>query len=142
MTHAQHLLLRADVARQEILRAGAGRPLVVAATPLAAGERLLTGLRALPDVELILTPADDAVGRLASGTVDAAAVDGVTAPNGPLGVTEPGVLTRCLVSEVRLLVLLPADHPLATLGRLDLESIRDARWIDAPDLRCDPGRIP
>ncbi|EXG81224.1 LysR family transcriptional regulator [Cryptosporangium arvum] len=140
LTHAQHLLLRADVARQEILRRNAHRPATIAVTPLAAGDRLLGALGLVDLVEVVLGSADEAVSRLAAGTVDAAAVDGVTAPNGPLGVTEPGVLTRALIAETRLEVLLTADHPLATAGGVDLDSVRDARWIDAPDLRCDvPG---
>ncbi|MFG1926026.1 LysR substrate-binding domain-containing protein [Cryptosporangium sp. NPDC048952] len=57
--------------------------------------------------------------------------------------TEPGVLTRALVAETRLEVLLPRDHPLSTAGGVDLDSVRDARWIDAPDLRCwVPGATP
>ncbi|WP_344653484.1 LysR family transcriptional regulator [Cryptosporangium japonicum] len=140
MTHAQHLLLRADVARQEILRQNEHRPVTVAATPLAAGDHLIDALGAVDLVELVLAPADEAVSRLATGTADAAAVDGVTAPNGPLALTEPGVLTRALIAETRLEVLLTADHPLADADGLDLDSMRDARWIDAPDLRCDvPG---
>jgi hypothetical protein len=46
------------------------------------------------------------------------------------------------VAEVGLEVLLPAGHPLAGCAGLDLATLRDARWIDAPHLRCDPSVVP
>jgi DNA-binding transcriptional LysR family regulator len=142
--HARHILLRVDVARRELARrSGPARPLAVAVTPLALGPRLLAVLRAVPAVDrLEVEAAGDALRLLAGGRVDVAVVDGVTAPNGPLPLTEPGVLARHPVAEVGLEVLLPAGHPLAGCAGLDLATLRDAHWIDAPHLRCDPSVVP
>jgi DNA-binding transcriptional LysR family regulator len=142
--HARHILLRVDVARRELAtRAGATRPLAIAVTPLALDARLVGALRAVPAVDrLDVEAADEALRLLAAGEVDAAVVDGVTAPNGPLPLTEPGVLARHPVTEVGLEVLLPVGHPLAGCAGLDLSTLRDAHWLDAPHLRCDPSVVP
>jgi DNA-binding transcriptional LysR family regulator len=142
--HARHILLRVDVARRELARrSGAPRPLAVAVTPLALGARLVGALRGVPAVDrLDVVPPDEAIRLLAAGRVDAAVIDGVTAPNGPLPATEPGVLARHPVTEVPLEVLLPIGHPLVAGAGLDLATLRDAHWIDAPELRCDPSVVP
>jgi len=141
--HARHLLTRLDVARSEV---GAERPdhgpLRVAATPLAVHDGLLRALAGVDVVELDVRDAADVLRRLAAGDVDAAVVDGVTAPNGPLLGPEPGLFARHLVAERGLEVLLPAGHPLAGVPGLDLDALRDARWLDAPRLRCDPSVVP
>jgi DNA-binding transcriptional LysR family regulator len=80
--------------------------------------------------------------HLAAGNADAALVDGITTANQPFTANEPGVLTRRLVSEQPLVALLPAAHPLAGCSEVDLAMLRDARWINAPHLRCDPSVIP
>ena len=141
--HARHILARVDVARGEVAATGrAAEPLRLAATPLAVGEALVRAIAGQDVVELDVVDGAEAVRLLAAGSVDAALLDGVTAPNGPLLGTEPGLFARHLVREVALEVLLPADHPLAGAGGVDLDVLRDARWLDAPHLRCDPSVVP
>ncbi len=147
--HARHILLRLDVARTEIVAPDPSPAvLTVAVTPTAFTDQvaaLLHRARAQApalSVHLRTLPEDDCVRRVADGRADAALVDGITTTNQPFGATEPGVLARHLVGEQPLLVLLPADHPLAACADLDLAGLRDARWIDAPHLRCDPSAIP
>lgn len=140
--HARHLLLRADVARSELAaRPVAPHRVIVAATPLAATTPLLDTLDRVVAV-LDVVEAGEALRRVAQGQADVAAVDGVTAPNGPIAAVEPGVLRRYRVAEVPLEVLLPAGHPLAGAPGVDLDALRDAHWLDAPALRCDPSLVP
>jgi DNA-binding transcriptional LysR family regulator len=148
-THARHILLSLDVARTEIaVPDPSPATLTVAVTPTAFTDRVATLLlrtRAqapATGVHVRTLPEDECVRQVADGRADAAMVDGITTTNQPFGVTEPGVLARHLVDEQPLLVLLPTDHPLAGCADLDLAGLGDARWIDAPHLRCDPGAIP
>lgn len=143
--HARQILLRVDVARTELgPRHAAPQRFRVVATPLAIGPRVTAGLAALrrhdpkAAVELAVTTPDDALARVAAGTADAALVDGVTTPNTPLEAAEPGTLTRRPVVEEPLVLLIPADHPLAGRTAVTLDTLRDALWVDAPRLRCTP----
>jgi DNA-binding transcriptional LysR family regulator len=143
--HARHILLRVDVARTELgPRHAPPQRFRVVATPLAIGPRVAAGLARLraadprSAVDLAVTSADDALGRVADGTADAALVDGVTTPNAPLEAAEPGTLARRLVAEEPVVVLVPADHPLARRTGVALDTLRDALWVDAPRLRCGP----
>lgn len=147
--HARHILLRLDVARTEIAAPDPSPAvLTVAVTPTAFTDgvaALLHRARAqapATSVQVRTLPEDECVRQVADGRADAAMVDGITTTNQPFGATEPGVVARHLIVEQPLLVLLPADHPLAGCADLDLAGLRDARWIDAPYLRCDPSAIP
>jgi molybdate transport repressor ModE-like protein len=147
--HARHILLRLDVARAEIAVSDPSpAPLAVAVTPTAFTDRvaaLLHRARAqapTTSVQVRTLAEDECVRQVADGRADAAVVDGITTTNQPFGATEPGVLARHLIDEQPLLVLLPTDHPLAGCANLDLAALRDARWIHAPHLRCDPSAIP
>jgi DNA-binding transcriptional LysR family regulator len=147
--HARQILLRVDVARTELgPRHAPPHRFRLAVTPLALGPRVAAGLAQLrvddgrATVELDVRLADDAVPLVADGSVDAALIDGVTTPNAPLEAAEPGTLTRRLVAEEPLVVLLPRDHPLAGVGTLALDAVRDALWVDAPRLRCGPDAVP
>lgn len=156
--HARHLLLRLDVARTE-LTAHTDEPveLTVAVTPTGftgrIAELLARARSGRPGsagpggtgpvvIRLQQVPPDEALRRLAAGAAEAAVLDGVTTANQPIAAAEPGVLARHLVAEQPLRVLLPAGHPLAGSAGLDLASLRDAHWVDAPLLRCDPGAVP
>ena len=148
-THARHILLRLDVARTELVdREPDPAVLVLAVTPTAVTDdvaallRRVRGLRPATSVHLQVMDEQACVRQLAGGSADAAVVDGVTTVNQPFTASEPGVLTRRLVSEQPVLVLLPAAHPLAGCTAIDLAVLRDARWINAPHLRCDPGVVP
>lgn len=146
--HARHILLRVDVARSELASASVAERIRLAVTPLSVSApliRSLGGIRAdggSPTLDLDVVARDEALARLASGDADAAVVDGVTAPNGPLAATEPGLLHRQLVAELPMEVLLPAGHPLAGAGGVDLVMLRDALWLDAPLLPGDPSSVP
>lgn len=147
--HARHILLRLDVARTELVDRGTvPAVLVLAVTPTAVTDDVAALLRRVHSlcpgtcVDVQVTDEQECLRRLAGGRADAAVVDGVTTTNQPFTATEPGVLTRRLVSERPMLVLFPAAHPLARCTDLDLAVLRDAHWINAPHLRCDPGVIP
>lgn len=147
--HARHILLRLDVARTELVeRQSAPAALTLAVTPTAVTDdvaallRRVRGLRRAASLTVQVMDEQACVRELAGGGVDAAVVDGVTTANQPFTTTEPGVLARRLVSEQPILVLLPTEHPLAPCAEVDLAMVRDARWIDAPHLRCDPSVVP
>ncbi len=136
--HAQHVLLRLDVARSELGHLGAEpSELRVAACPLASPALLAAALRdvraAQPSVRIAVRTleAAAAVAQLASGLVDAALVDGVVGPSEPLHLSDPGLLVPSAVSEGPLLVALPTAHPLARRSRIDLDVLVDAPWVSA-----------
>ncbi len=145
-SHARHVLLRLDVARTELAaQAPAPDRLTVAVTPTGFTgpvADLLARLSGTAVIRLLPLPAADCLRQLAAGDAEAAVLDGITTANQPIAAAEPGVLARHLVAEQPLRVLLPAGHPLAGSAGLDLASLRDARWVDAPLLRCDPAAVP
>ncbi|RJL23060.1 LysR family transcriptional regulator [Bailinhaonella thermotolerans] len=157
LDHAGPILLRLAAARTDLARLVRTPPerLLVAASPGAFGTAAARALavaaaanpRARTGVRLLAREA--VAGQVAAGEVDAGLVSGVAAPTDPL----PGVggVEARRVSEDPLAVLLPAGHPLATRPGLDLTTLADARWIDAPacpaplaDLRAaaGPGAFP
>ena len=147
--HARHILLRLDVARTELVdREPDPATLVLAVTPTAVTDDVAAllqrfrGLRPATLLDVRVMDEQECVRHLAGGGADVALVDGVTTVNQPFTATEPGVLVRRLVSEQPILALLPVAHPLAGCADVDLAVLRDARWINAPHLRCDPGIVP
>jgi hypothetical protein len=137
------------VARTELIdRDPVPAVLILAVTPTAFTDEVaallqrVRGQNSTITVNVQVLDEQECVRRLAAGTIDAAVVDGVTTANQPFTATEPGVLARRLVSEQPMLVLLPAGHPLAGCAQVDLAALSDARWVNAPHLRCDPGVIP
>ena len=148
-THARHILLRLDVARTELVdREPDPAVLLLVLTPTAVTDDVIAllqrvrGLRPATSLNVQVMDEQECLRHLAGGSADAAVVDGITTVNQPFTATEPGVLTRRLVSEQPILALLPAAHPLAGCAEVDLAMLRDARWINAPHLRCDPGIAP
>jgi len=137
--HAARILLRVDAARTEMLQlAREAAPLRVGVAPLAAPRLLATAIRALrieqPALRVVvrtLGPAA-AAAAVAEGRVDAALVDGITAPDSPLALVDAGVLASTFLLESPLAVVLPADHPLARRSHLDLEVLDDAPWVLHP----------
>jgi DNA-binding transcriptional LysR family regulator len=147
--HARHILLRLDVARTELVdRETTSASITLAVTPTAVTDDVaallqrVVRLRPATCVHVQVMDEQACARQLAGGSADAAVVDGITTANQPFTATEPGVLTRRLVSEQPIVILLPAAHPLAPCTEVDLAMLRDARWIDAPHLRCDPDAIP
>jgi len=144
--HAEHILLRVDTARSEIAAIPeATRPVRLAASPGAVVRPLLAALRSASPglaVELEVTAIPDALRQLAEGAADGAVIDGITVPSAPVRASEPGLFLHRLLAELPLEVLMPEDHPLAGLAGVDLDTIAQARWIDAPNLACDPSSIP
>ncbi len=144
--HADQILLRVDTARSEIAAIPeTTRPVRLAASPGAVVRPLLAALRsASPGValELEVMAIPDALRLLAEGAADGAVIDGITVPSAPVRASEPGLFLHRLLAELPLEVLLPGDHPLAGLPGVDLDTIAQARWIDAPNLACDPSSIP
>jgi DNA-binding transcriptional LysR family regulator len=139
--HATRILLRVDVATSEIGQlADDTLDLVVVAGPLGAGPALAAGLRrfrtAVPSAQLTVRIAAtaEAVAELAAGRADVALIDGAGASTTPLTTFDAGLFVSTLVAESALAVVLPADHPLASRSRLDLDVMTDAPWIDAPEL--------
>ncbi|MFN8121292.1 MAG: LysR family transcriptional regulator [Thermoleophilia bacterium] len=144
--HAEQILLRVDTARTEMARVrDRDRTVRVAAAPGAVLRPLLAALRAsAPEATIEVAPAaiPDALRLLGDGGADGAVIDGITVPAAPVRVAEPGLFRHRLVAELPLDVLMPAGHPLAGLGGVDLATVADARWIDAPNLPCGPAAIP
>jgi DNA-binding transcriptional LysR family regulator len=143
--HAARIVLRVDVARTELTH-GSVEPVHVrvAASPLAAPTRLAAALRAMraaapaTAVTVEAVGPDDAVHLLAGGRVDLAVVDGVVAPDSPLALVEAGMFTATMLDQEPLAVAVAADHPLARRGAIDLDTVVDAPWIDAPMLTGTP----
>lgn len=139
--HAARVLLRLDVARSELgYLADEPREVRVAVCPLAAPALLATALRDLrarnPSVQVIVRSVDarSALAEVASGTVDAALVDGVAAPNEPLHLADAGLLSSTAMAEAPLAVALASGHPLQTRQSIDLDMLADAPWVVAPAL--------
>jgi DNA-binding transcriptional LysR family regulator len=137
--HAARVLLRVDVARSELGAIDASdTELRIAACPLAAPALLSAALRRLrmnrPSLRVTVGSenASTSVTRLAEGSVDLALVEGITAPDNPLLLTEAGLFSSTALVEEPLVVVLPADHPLAGRASLDLGTLSDAPWIVAP----------
>ena len=146
--HANHVLLRLDVARSELARTRRGpSELPLATSPLASPQLLATCLRRLratrPELSLAVRSLGPtaAVEAVASGEVDAALVDGVSGPNEPLHLAEPGLLATAWFAEAPVVVALCADHPLARLRRLDLDALADAPWVAVPGLPAAGARV-
>ncbi len=146
--HATRILMRVDVARSELASLDSGGPaLRVSACPLAVPSHLAAALRlmrrASPSTRISLRSdtADAAVGALAAGEVDVALVDGITAPDNPLALSEPGLLMATGLVEEALLVALPATHPMAGRRWIDLAMLADSPWVATTNLQ-PPGEEP
>ncbi|MFD5323289.1 LysR family transcriptional regulator [Streptomyces sp. NPDC127092] len=163
LEHAGSLLLRLDAARADLARFAAPprETLTLAAAPLALHPWILDALPAT-GVTVRTLPRDEVPAAVATGAADLGLVDGLTAPSDPLRLPDVAPLTARPVAEEQLVVVLPADHPLAAratrathaggddldipgrglpdralpdraLPGLDLADLVDARWLDAPD---------
>ena len=139
--HAARIVLRLDVARSELAHVATDPVLLrVAASPLASPRLLAGALRDVradaPGLQVTVTAvrADQAVVHVADGRADLALVDGVTAPDNPLALADAGLLRAVWIDQEPLAVVLPTDHPLARRGQVDLATVVDAPWIDAPML--------
>jgi DNA-binding transcriptional LysR family regulator len=137
--HAARILLRLDVARSELsnLR-DEPHGVRIAVCPLAAPKLLAVALRQVrsndPRLRVTVRSLDprSAVAEVASGAVDAALVDGITAPNEPLHLADAGLLSSAAMAETGVAVALATDHPLRNRASIDLEVLVDAPWIVAP----------
>lgn len=134
--HANRVLMRLDVARSELAGIDRSGPtLRVAACPLAATGLVAAALRLVrkgaPEVRISLrsVTADAAVAALAGGQVDVAVVDGISPPDHPLALSEPGLLMSIGLVEAPLRVALPDRHPLARRDWIDLAMLADAPWV-------------
>jgi DNA-binding transcriptional LysR family regulator len=141
LEHAEALLLRLEAARADVTRMtqAPAATLVVGATPLAASSpRLALALSALRrrrprlDVSVRVGPGKQVLTAVARGEFDVGLTDGLTAPGDPLPEFAP--LTAVGISQARVTVVLPPDHPLAGRAGLRLSDLADARWIEAPDV--------
>jgi DNA-binding transcriptional LysR family regulator len=141
LEHAEALLLRLDAARADVTRMtqAPAATLVVGATPLAAGSPgLALALSALrrrrPRLEVAVQvgPGRHVLTAVARGEFDVGLADGLTAPGDPL--PEFSSLTAVRISQARVSVVLPADHPLAGRAGLRLSDLADARWMEASDV--------
>lgn len=138
LEHAEPILLRLDAARVDVarlIRTPAGT-LTVGTTPLAGAAPVLAGALAgldsrMPRLRVTVqtgTRADIAM-AVARGDLDLGLTDGLTAPGDPLPEQVP--LTAVGISQARVVVVLPAGHPLAARRTLHLTDLADARWIAA-----------
>src|SRR6202021_864218 len=141
LEHAEALLLRLDAARADVTRMtqAPAATLVVGATPLAAGSPgLALALSALrrrrPRLEVAVQvgPGRHVLTAVARGEFDVGLTDGLTAPGDPL--PEFSSLTAVRLSQARVSVVLPTDHPLAGRADLRLSDLADARWMAEPDV--------
>ncbi len=146
--HAARILLRIDVARSELselvreeTRLRVDICALAAPGVLSAALRDLRRERPLLQVTVRSTDAVAAVSDVAEATADAALVDGITAPDSPLALTDAGVLAATGLIEVPLVVALPAGHPLGSRDGIDLGMLTDAPWIAAPPLPS-PSPVP
>jgi DNA-binding transcriptional LysR family regulator len=147
--HAARILLRVDVARSELahLDQEPGQ-LRVGVCTLAAPGVVASALRELrmgqPSLRVTVrsTDAATAVTQVASGALDVALVDGITAPDNPLALSDAGLLVSTALLEVPLVIALPAGHPLGGRASLDLDVLSDAPWLIAPTLPGTGAGVP
>lgn len=139
--HANRILMRVDVARTELAAFDTGGPtLRVSACPLAVPGLLAAALRmtrrSSPSVRITLaaTTPDRAVSALAAGDVDVSVLDGITAPDNPLALAEPGLFHATGLVEESLVVVLPASHPMARRKWVDLTMLADSPWVATRDV--------
>jgi DNA-binding transcriptional LysR family regulator len=145
--HAARILLRVDAARSELAHLDPSlSELRVGACPLAAPGLLAVALRELriahAGLRVTVRSVDEptAVEQVASGVDDLALVDGISAPDNPLALADPGLIQSTALVEVPLVVALPVDHPLGRRDGLDLDTMADAPWIATSALPGVPGR--
>lgn len=137
--HAARVLLRLDMASSELAAMdGRGVVLRIAACPLAVPPLMAAALRQLrrgrPSLRASVRSVDaaTAIGALAAGSADLALVDGITAPDTPLLLTEAGLVSSTALVEEPLVVALPVGHPLAQRASLELGMLADAPWVVTP----------
>jgi DNA-binding transcriptional LysR family regulator len=147
--HAARILLRVDVARSELARLDL-QPLAVrlAVCPLAAPRLVAGALRDLraraPSlrVHVHTVARDRALTEVATGGVDAAVVDGITAPGNPLSLTDAGLVLSTPLLQSPLVVALPAGHPLQGRPSVDLDVLTDAPWVVPPPVGASRAPAP
>jgi DNA-binding transcriptional LysR family regulator len=148
LDHAEPILLRLDAARADVTRMTLppAATLIVGATPLAGGSRLLSlGLAALRqriprlDVTVRAGTRDRVLTAIARGDLDLGLTDGLAARGDPL--PEFASLAAVGLSQAGVAVVLPDDHPLAGRAGLRLTDLADARWIEAPGVAAPLSEI-
>ncbi|WP_103887452.1 LysR family transcriptional regulator [Actinacidiphila yanglinensis] len=146
LDHTGPLLARLAAARADVVRVARTPPdrlVIGAAGALALGGRAVRALDVVrartprAEVELRLLDPAQVVRGIADGALDAGLVAGTVAPTDPLPLPDAAGLSVVRAGEDPLMVLLPADHPLAGRGGLRLADLADARWLDAPDAAVD-----
>jgi DNA-binding transcriptional LysR family regulator len=146
--HAAHILLRVDVARSELaLASETPQHLRIVMTPLADARQVSHALRSVRSttpalrIEVHTSSADEAVASVAGGSAELAVVDGTVAAGNPLQLADAGLLASFVVSEERLAVVVPHDHPLRG-DKVDLDTLTDAWWIAVPRIAHGPSGVP
>ena len=137
--HAAHIVLRLDVARSELAVSGdESEALRMTVTPLSATATLAAALLDVrfgrPALQITVATADPvrAAADVAGGRADVAIVDGIVDADHPLAVSDAGLLASFPISERPLALAMPAGHPLAGRPSVDLDTLIDARFIEAP----------
>jgi DNA-binding transcriptional LysR family regulator len=149
LEHAEPLLLRLAAARADVTRIAAvpAARLVVGVSALAATARFAAKLadlrlaRPLASVTVRVLERAAVAAGVADGTLDLGLIDGVAAPSDPLHLPDVGPLTSLAVSQERLVLPLPAGHPLSGRPGIRLADLADARWIDAPEVAMPLDRL-
>ncbi|WP_446219832.1 LysR family transcriptional regulator [Micromonospora sp. IBHARD004] len=137
LTYAGPILLRLAAARADLARLATPRPgrLRVGATPLAVpAAAILAAGEAAAGLVLRVAARDELVRQVATDALDLGLLDGFTAPNDPLPVTDLGPTEVSVHGQEPAVVTLPRAHPLAGRSALALADLAEARWIDAPDV--------
>ena len=147
--HAAHVILRLDVARSELALDLAEPSLLrLTVSPLSGTSSLAAALRAVrssrPALDVAVVTADPrtAANSVATGRADIAVVDGIVSRNHPLALADAGLLTSFPVAERTLAVAMPVGHPLAARAAIDLDTLIDARFIDAPSITASISALP
>ncbi|MGW8331167.1 LysR family transcriptional regulator [Streptomyces sp. NPDC055897] len=145
MPHAESLLFRLEVAREDVTRARESplHPHLVARTPLVDADLLASALANVDSashmrVHVNTVPAPELHEQVIAGGYDLGLASHFVQHHAPdAAPDEVGADRRTYTSRTlrrdRVCLVLPTGHPMARHTSIKLDDVRDMRWVDAPE---------